>query len=372
MKLDLLLCALDEWALPRDDYAITTSGALAARGIREARDLDLIVTPRLWRALAARYPAADGLIRLGEHVEVLGPDSPVSVAAESQIARAETIDDHPFALLEDVRDAKARLSRPRDVADLALIDAFVERLTGESGALAPRQTGIRGIAYRVANGVMHLHSERPIRCLSSAPCGGGTRTVRDVLNVHVSRDYRSESPEANLQAIARDLGIESDFVGLLTAVYVERTVAATRRDGDLVVACVATAGVGNATSACREVPWRPETTDASPAPGTINVVLLAEANLAPEAIVNLVITATEAKTLALIDLGVRTVAGEVATGTSTDAIVVGCTGTGEPRRYAGPATLVGHLAAQCVHEAVTLSLRSPGSAAPAPSPLGAR
>lgn len=372
MKLDLLLHALDEWALPAAEYAITSSGALAAHGIREANDLDLIVTPRLRSEFSASQPDKHGVVRLGEHVEVIPPESPFGLCALSQIARAEHIDGHPFVLLEDVRAAKARLRRPKDIADVALIDAHLATsIASPRGwpAVATRRTGVPGVAFRQVGGLLHLHSERPHRALSSASCGGGLRVTRDVLNVHVSRRYRSESPEADLRAVARDLGVDDDFVGLLTAVHVEKAHVATRRDGDLVVACVATAGVGNATQAGRETPFRPER---PPEPGTINIVLAVQADLTDEALVNLVITATEAKTLALFELGVRTAAGALATGTSTDTVVALCTGEGERHRYAGPATLVGHLAAQCVHEAVTESLRAPEPAEPAASPFDAR
>jgi adenosylcobinamide hydrolase len=375
LRLDLLQRALDEWALPHDQYAITTSGALAAHGIREANDLDLIVTPRLWDDLAAEHPNESGKIRLGEHVEILGPESLAAVGGRSQIARAIQIDGYPFVLLEDVRDVKVRLGRPKDLADLALIDAYLadsrDALWGRETAdrKFARRVGVAGVSVRTLGGVLHIRSDRPLRALSSASCGGGLRIVQDVLNVHVSRFYRSETPEADLRAVARDHGIDGDFVGLLTAVHVEKAHIATRRDGRLVVACVATAGVGNATCAGRETPFRP---DAQPPAGTINVVLVVEADLPPEALVNLVITATEAKTLALIESGITTASGDVATGTSTDTIVALCTGQGDRCRYAGPATLVGHLAAQCVHEAVTESLRAPEPAEPAASPFDAR
>ncbi len=52
--------------------------------------------------------------------------------------------------------------------------------------------------------------------------------------------------------------------------------------------------------------------------------------------VNAVITATEAKTGVLMALNARTKEGDPATGTSTDAIVIACTGRGTPVPYAGP------------------------------------
>ncbi|MBI2939425.1 MAG: adenosylcobinamide amidohydrolase [Chloroflexi bacterium] len=209
---------------------------------------------------------------------------------------------------------------------------------------------IPGVRVSIPDGVLHIRSERPLRVLSSAACGGAWLTTGDILNLHVSKGYSSERPEDDLQAAAARLGVPEPFVGLMTAAYVERARMAYRAGGTLVVTCVATVGLTNATSAGRESPWL-----GPPPPGTINLVLLVDADLAPEAMVNLVITATEAKTLALVEQGQRTLAGELASGTSTDAVVIACTGEGPRYRYAGPATLVGHLAAQCVREAMAAS-----------------
>ena len=69
--------------------------------------------------------------------------------------------------------------------------------------------------------------------------------------------------------------------------------------------------------------------------------------------VNAVITATEAKTMTLTEWDVRTPQGDPASGTSTDAVVVACTGRGTGLSYAGPATTVGWLVARTVRAAIT-------------------
>lgn len=211
---------------------------------------------------------------------------------------------------------------------------------------------IPGLRVTIADGVLHVRSARPLRALSSAACGGAWLTTHDVLNVHVPKGYCSDHPEDDLRVAAERLGIRGAFAGLMTAAHVERAGVAHRVSGPLAVACIATVGVSNATAAGREPPWL-----GAQQPGTINLVLLADADLAPEAMVNLVITATEAKTLTLVERGLRTASGWLASGTSTDAVVVACTGEGPRLRYAGPATLVGHLAAECVREAMAASLQ---------------
>ncbi len=77
-----------------------------------------------------------------------------------------------------------------------------------------------------------------------------------------------------------------------------------------------------------------------------------DAALAPAAMVNVVITATEAKTMTLAEWDVHTPDGDPASGTSTDTVVVACTGRGRELCYAGPATPVGWLAARAVRAAM--------------------
>ena len=82
------------------------------------------------------------------------------------------------------------------------------------------------------------------------------------------------------------------------------------------------------------------------------MVLLVDGSLTPAAMVNTVITATEAKTMTLGAWGVKTPDGDTASGTSTDTVVVACTGRGKELCYAGPATPVGWLAARAVRAAM--------------------
>lgn len=127
MELLTLLRELDDLKLETGEYAITASGAMAGRGIREARDLDLIVTPRLWEELASRFGVSGGKIVIGERIEVVGEGSPFSEECEEQIRRAEMIGGRLYALLTDVRRAKLALDRPKDRRDVELIDAYLVR-----------------------------------------------------------------------------------------------------------------------------------------------------------------------------------------------------------------------------------------------------
>jgi adenosylcobinamide amidohydrolase len=78
------------------------------------------------------------------------------------------------------------------------------------------------------------------------------------------------------------------------------------------------------------------------------------------AYVNAVMTATEAKTQALLEAGFR------ATGTATDAICIAAPAAGEPEDFAGPRSVWGGRIARAVHSAVhTGAARYPAKGGPA-------
>lgn len=76
----------------------------------------------------------------------------------------------------------------------------------------------------------------------------------------------------------------------------------------------------------------------------------------PAALVNLVMTVTEVKALTLAEAGVRP-GGGLASGTSTDALVIAATRRGHPGRVVGPASEIGALAARAVRSAMEAGVR---------------
>lgn len=117
------------------------------------------------------------------------------------------------------------------------------------------------------------------------------------------------------------------------------------------VEVVATAGLSNPAVLPLDLDGgaRPET-DGS-APGTVNLFVGTTRNLDDGALAGLLATAVEAKTATL-----SAVAG--ISGTTSDAVVVGCDPTGEPAAFAGSATPVGAATRACVREAIRASLES--------------
>lgn len=206
-----------------------------------------------------------------------------------------------------------------------------------------------GIAIHEKPEAVHVHSQETLTTLSSSFFGDGFRRVRHILNAKVTKDYCSDDPAADLQAIAARCGVNESFVGLLTAVPLRKARIALFEEDGLRVAALVTAGVGNATSAGVT---QPHTYQA----GTINIILLLDARLTRAAMANAIITATEAKCAVLRALDILTPEGELATGTSTDTVTVAMTGHGPAQPYAGPATVLGYLIGKAVRQAVQESL----------------
>ena len=205
-----------------------------------------------------------------------------------------------------------------------------------------------GISASLDDEALILRSASPLDVLSSAVVDGGFARADVIINRHVSKYYDHPDPAAELTAFARRQGVSGPFVGLMTAVYMKNTRVVTLTEGDGHLTLVMTAGFSNATSAglSPSVTLRP---------GTINLILLIDAWLTPAAMVNAVITATEAKTHTLRTWGLQTPDGLPATGTSTDSVVVACTGRGPSLPYAGPATPVGHLIGRAVRQGLEAS-----------------
>ncbi len=200
-----------------------------------------------------------------------------------------------------------------------------------------------GVVARRLPQVYHIRSERPLCTLASAVMGGGLRRVHHILNRHVPAQYDHPDPLADWRAYAQRRGLTAPFVGLLTAAYVSRTQVVRLAHAGVQVAVVGTVGLSNGVVAGRTPPAR-----LRPA-GTINLIVLVHARLMPAALVNVALIATEAKTATLLEQGWPTPHGP-ATGTSTDAVVVACTGQGPVHMYAGPVTPVGWLVARGVRQ----------------------
>ncbi|MBI2595214.1 hypothetical protein HYW46_00575 [Candidatus Daviesbacteria bacterium] len=93
MNFEKLLKKLKALNLPRDEFVVVSSGSMAVRGIRDARDLDILVTDKLWSSLSEKYPIKNenGIDKIEVHskdIEILGAGS---IFRDSSIASLEEI-----------------------------------------------------------------------------------------------------------------------------------------------------------------------------------------------------------------------------------------------------------------------------------------
>lgn len=154
------------------------------------------------------------------------------------------------------------------------------------------------------------------RMISSGAVGGGIGERTWWLNAAVARDYARTDLRAHLAELAELAGVEGPGVGMLTAADVRSWARA--EDGGVHVA--ATVGLGvpvPAAAAPERIADEVLTTV-----GTINVLIVLPVPLTDAALVNAVLTATEAKTQALVEHGIP------GTGTSSDAICIACPAPG--------------------------------------------
>lgn len=207
---------------------------------------------------------------------------------------------------------------------------------------------IKGIQGGIEGDTLVIRSVSLLKTLSSAVLNGGLREAKVIINQQVPIDYDDTDPEGYLKAVIKSLNLPpEDVIGLMTAVDVPNVALATQQDKGLTVSAIVTAGVSNpATAGDTIIPY-------AKGAGTINIVLLIDGNLTEGCMVNAVKTATEAKSTALGELDIRSrLSDGTASGTTTDAMVVACTGLGEPMKYAGTATKLGELIGKSVKKAV--------------------
>jgi adenosylcobinamide amidohydrolase len=190
----------------------------------------------------------------------------------------------------------------------------------------------------------------PRRAVSSAPVGGGMGVVEWIINAQVDAGYERVDLDDHVAQLASALGCHGPGVGMLTAAPVARH----RRATDAGVIVDATVGITIPTWAAT-----PAGTDESleaPRLGTINIVVSVDRAMSDAALVNAVMTATEAKAQALFEHAVP------GTGTATDAVCIvapladdGARGH-EIERFGGPRSAVGAPLARAVHAAVSAGL----------------
>ncbi|OIK14150.1 ABC transporter ATP-binding protein [Bacillus sp. MUM 116] len=206
----------------------------------------------------------------------------------------------------------------------------------------------------VSNEFITLRTPAPLRTMSSGVIGSGTGWHQTFVNRHVDKSYNCSDHRSEMASFLKAKGFEpAETVGMMTAVFLEDLVYRKYEENDFSLFVMITAGVGNAVDASKSELHSFETV-----PGTINTWIFVNGELTEEAFIQSIMTATEAKVKAIHDLEVMdNVTGTIATGTSTDSILIGATQTGCVLEYAGTITPLGKLISKAVYHCTTEAIQ---------------
>jgi adenosylcobinamide hydrolase len=133
----------------------------------------------------------------------------------------------------------------------------------------------------------------------STGLNGGRGQVDYLFNKQVPRTFNPPDPRMFINEEALKLGIKNPFFGLLTAVKMEYLQVI---ENSYLTAFI-TAGISNGSEFRAKI-------------GTINIIMVTKVRLSETALFGAIITATEAKGLALLEKGYTFL------GTNTDAVIV--------------------------------------------------
>ncbi|WP_236838750.1 adenosylcobinamide amidohydrolase [Caldalkalibacillus salinus] len=201
---------------------------------------------------------------------------------------------------------------------------------------------------------VHVHFKAPVRTISNGVTGSGLQWIRHLCNFHVPMDYDCTDPVADIQQWirARQWPVE-DTVGMMTAVQLQDVVVLEQEIEGIAYLALVTAGVGNAVDITSKRAHAPQSQV-----GTINTFICCDTHLTDGAFVNAMMSASEAKTKAVIDQGVHDPHTHTpATGTSTDSMCIAATQEGPATPYAGSGTPLGRGIGQLVYEATTVAIQ---------------
>ena len=119
-----LLNELNKLNLPKDEFAIFGSAVMAIKGIREAKDIDLIVTNELYKKLIKKYKEIKpGIIQVG-NIEIIASWNSLIKNPEEVIKNSERIGDYNYIRLKDLIAWKKKMGREKDKNAITLIKEY--------------------------------------------------------------------------------------------------------------------------------------------------------------------------------------------------------------------------------------------------------
>jgi iron complex transport system ATP-binding protein len=199
-----------------------------------------------------------------------------------------------------------------------------------------------------------LSSPIALRTMSSGVIGSGVGWYQKFVNRHVDKNYNCSDHRLEMADFLKVNGFEpAETVGMMTAVF-PNDVAYTLCELDrFSIFVVVTAGVSNAVDASKS-----DSHSFENLPGTINTWIFVNGELTEEAFIQSIMTATEAKCKVMESQKVMdNVTGTIATGTSTDSILIAATQQGNSIEFAGTITPLGKLISKAVYECTTIAIQ---------------
>ncbi len=215
-------------------------------------------------------------------------------------------------------------------------------------------------SVELTNQFLHVEFKKSVRMISSAILNGGCCNANHFLNSKVDANFNGkktdfESPEITLQRIVNSKKWQGNCVGMMTAALMSSFRSVRIEKQGVWIEVLVTSGVSNARRAGDEADYQFMNEECQKA-GTINILVLTNAQLSDSAMVECVMMVAEAKAACLQDLEVLSpISGFVATGTGTDSTAVAC-GDGPAVQYCGKHVLFGEMLAKATYQAIHKSL----------------
>ncbi|WP_217586161.1 adenosylcobinamide amidohydrolase [Lentibacillus saliphilus] len=222
-----------------------------------------------------------------------------------------------------------------------------------SRAIEPEEIGPHLLKH--IDDMIWLQTPTPMKTMSSSVTGAGLGWYRHFVNRHVDKGYDCSDHRAEMKRYLIEKGLDpNDTAGMMTAVHLEQAASGLFEGDGFSVFVMVTAGVGNALDVTQG-----EQHVKAYTPGTINTWVLVNGDMRDESFIQAIVTATEAKTKALREMAVMDqLTGNVATGTSTDSILIAATQKGTVLEFAGPIAPLGQVVARGVYECTIQALKN--------------
>lgn len=206
---------------------------------------------------------------------------------------------------------------------------------------------------------VNFHARHSVK--SWAVLGGGTSQAQAVIWHQVAG--RELGPEVDprtflirrIQAYYGSEEVSAPLVGFLTGTLLVGHIESFSHRSGIWARCVATVGLNNAL----RIGDAPSGTAFRV--GTINILVQTSIPLSDPGAIEALSIAAEARTVAVLEGGVRSTAGPgIASGTGTDCIAVASPigSDATPALYAGKHTILGHLIGAATYEAVAKGVRN--------------